>query len=156
MNEAAYNLYAISGEARHRRLAEYFYKAAFMDPLARKVRYSLTGQHANTHLPEIIGVARGWELTGNATLADITTFFYEELSQCALPARPNKRPTPHAPRPTPSRLRSHAHTLFVSKRCLEPAWRGRGARPGSGSGSSSGGGSTAVAVAVAVAVGQHP
>ena len=52
-----------------------------MDPLAAKQEFALTGQHANTHLPEIIGVARGWELTGNSTLADITTFFYDILTK---------------------------------------------------------------------------
>ena len=36
--------------------------------------------HANTHLPEIVGVARGWELTGNATLAFITRQFAEVLA----------------------------------------------------------------------------
>ena len=49
-----------------------------MDPLAHSVEYALTGQHANTHLPEIIGIARGWELTGNSTLSDITHFFCAE------------------------------------------------------------------------------
>ena len=53
-------------------------KARFMDPLAHSVEYALTGQHANTHLPEIIGIARGWELTGNSTLSDITHFFCAE------------------------------------------------------------------------------
>ena len=51
-----------------------------MDPLAHSQEYALTGQHANTHLPEIIGVARGWELTGNSTLSTITQFFYRILT----------------------------------------------------------------------------
>ena len=34
------------------------------------------GNHANTHLPEIVGTARGYEVTGNTTqLAIVTNFF---------------------------------------------------------------------------------
>ena len=43
-------------------------------------RDSLAGEHANTHLPEIVGVARGWELTGNATLQRITRNFMTVLA----------------------------------------------------------------------------
>lgn len=79
MNEVAYNLYAITGKEDHKVLGDYFYKARFMDLLANSTEFALTGQHANTHLPEVIGVARGWELTGNSTLSDITNFFYRIL-----------------------------------------------------------------------------
>ena len=81
MNEVAYNLYAHTKDENHKVLGDYFYKARFMDLLANGTEYALTGQHANTHLPEIIGVARGWELTGNATLSKITDFFYRILSE---------------------------------------------------------------------------
>jgi hypothetical protein len=80
LNEVAFNLYAITHEEQHMVLGEYFYKARFMDPLAQSFEYALTGQHANTHLPEIIGVARGWEVTGNSTLSQITQFFYQILT----------------------------------------------------------------------------
>ena len=34
------------------------------------------GNHANTHLPEIVGTARGYEVTGNTTqLAIVANFF---------------------------------------------------------------------------------
>eukprot|EP01043_Picozoa_sp_COSAG02_P047521 COSAG02_NODE_4564_length_5212_cov_1.952297_5_plen_383_part_00 len=103
MNEVAYNLYAITRDESHKVLGDYFCasaathasiaasvadsarnivadKARFMDPLAHSQEYALTGQHANTHLPEIIGIARGWELTGNSTLSEITQFFYRILT----------------------------------------------------------------------------
>ena len=79
MNEAMYNLYAITGNKDHLTMATYFYKAVFMDPLAHS-QDSLNNSHANTHLPEIIGLQRGWELTGNQTLLQITKFFYKTLS----------------------------------------------------------------------------
>jgi DUF1680 family protein len=40
MNELGYNLYAHTGDAQHRELGEWFYKAKFMDPLACVVRGS--------------------------------------------------------------------------------------------------------------------
>ena len=49
-----------------------------MDPLAHAVD-ALNNSHANTHLPEVIGVQRGWELTGNSTLKRISQFFYKTL-----------------------------------------------------------------------------
>ena len=48
---------AITGNPEHMQMAEYFYKALFMDPLAH-AQDSLNHNHANTHLPEIIGIAR--------------------------------------------------------------------------------------------------
>jgi DUF1680 family protein len=66
MNEVAYNLFAHTGELNHKILGDYFYKARFMDPLANGTEFALTGQHANTHIPEIIGVARGCALFATA------------------------------------------------------------------------------------------
>ena len=80
MNEVAYNIYAITGNEEHRQLGDLFYKASFMDPIARSEEYALTSFHANTHLPEIVGIARGWETTGNATLHYITTQFMRILT----------------------------------------------------------------------------
>ncbi len=40
----------------------------------------LGGNHANTHIPEVIGDARGWELTGNATKQAIATNFFALLT----------------------------------------------------------------------------
>ena len=70
---------ALTGNASHRLLAERFYKPSFMDALAQGGD-PLEGQHANTHLPEVVGVARGWEVSGNATLAFITRHFMEVLA----------------------------------------------------------------------------
>ena len=56
------------------------YPLAQMDPLAEG-RDSLNGNHANCHLPEVVGVARGWEVSGNETLARITENFHEILGE---------------------------------------------------------------------------
>ena len=103
--QVGYNLYALTGDEEHRQLGDYFCarrsavrlppprlrahqrpnvlctdKALFMDPIAQSTEYALTSFHANTHLAQIIGVARGWELTGNATLQYITTEFMRILT----------------------------------------------------------------------------
>jgi DUF1680 family protein len=80
MNEVGYNLFAHTGQTAHRQLGDWFYKNKFMDPLAHG-QDSLNGNHANCHLPEIVGVARGWEITGNQTLANITTTFHSILGE---------------------------------------------------------------------------
>ena len=80
MNELAYNLYSITGDEEHKQLGDYFYKVSFMDPIARSDEYALTSYHANTHLAQVIGVARGWEVAGNATLRYITTEFMRILT----------------------------------------------------------------------------
>ena len=51
-----------------------------MDPLAAG-QDSLAGNHANTHLPEVVGVARGWEVTQNHTLATIAANFHSILGE---------------------------------------------------------------------------
>ena len=53
---------------------------AWVKSLIHRSRYALTAWHANTHLPQIVGVGRGWETTGNATLHLITTEFMRILT----------------------------------------------------------------------------
>ena len=37
---------------------------------------------ANTHLPEVVGVARGWEVTGNATLKAVAGVHTTRIPVC--------------------------------------------------------------------------
>lgn len=78
MIEAAYNLYAITGNVNDKKLAEFFYHHSILDPLARK-EDKLAGNHANTQIPKIIGEARGYELTGNEKERDIADFFWQTV-----------------------------------------------------------------------------
>lgn len=82
MNEVAVSLYALTGKAEHKRLADYFSPDAFFAPLAGGGVDPLNGMHANQHLPIVVGAARGFEVSGNATLANVTTHF-----SCLLKAR---------------------------------------------------------------------
>lgn len=78
MNEAAYNLYGITGDIRFKKLAEFFYDHKVLDPLAQK-EDKLAGLHANTQIPKIIGEARGYELTDNKKAETIAEFFWQTV-----------------------------------------------------------------------------
>ena len=78
MNDAAYNLYAITGNQQDKELAEMFYDHKVLDPLAN-VTDILPKLHANTQIPKIIGEARGFELTGNNNQKTIADFFWQTV-----------------------------------------------------------------------------
>jgi DUF1680 family protein len=78
MMEAAYNLYAITGNVNDKKLAECFYDHRILDPLAEG-KDQLAGNHANTQIPKIVGEARGYELTGNEREKDIADFFWQTV-----------------------------------------------------------------------------
>ena len=56
MNEASFNLYAISGDAKYKDLAYRFEHKKFFDPLAAH-EDKLDKVHANTNIPKVIGAA---------------------------------------------------------------------------------------------------
>ena len=75
MNEAAFNLFAITGKAKYRDLAYRFEHHKIFDPLAAN-EDKLADNHANTNIPKVIGAARGYELTGDQRYASISANFY--------------------------------------------------------------------------------
>lgn len=75
MNEASFNLYAITGNAKYRELAYRFEHKKIFDPLAANDD-KLDGNHANTNIPKVIGAARGYELTGDTRYKAISENFY--------------------------------------------------------------------------------
>lgn len=77
-NEALANLYAITGKSRYLDGARRFEQPSFFDPLAAH-RDELTGLHANTNVPKVIGAARLYELTGDARYRAIAEYFLEEV-----------------------------------------------------------------------------
>lgn len=78
MNEVLDNLYAVTGKEEYLDLAGRFEKSMFLDPLAAH-RDELKGIHANTHIPQVIGAARRYELTGEQRYRDIATYFLAEI-----------------------------------------------------------------------------
>ena len=79
MNEALANLYGVTRNPDHLRLAQAFNHQAVFEPLARG-EDRLDGLHANTQFPKIIGAARQYELTQNATYRDLARFFWQEVA----------------------------------------------------------------------------
>lgn len=78
MNDALYNVYAISGNPEHLALAEKFYHKLVLDPLAER-KDRLAGLHANTQIPKIVGTARAYELGAKEKDHTIATFFWETV-----------------------------------------------------------------------------
>ena len=78
MSESLFNLYALTHDPKHLALAKRFEKREFLDPL-RDYTDKLKGLHVNTHIPQVIGVARGYELTGEENYRSISTFFWDQV-----------------------------------------------------------------------------
>lgn len=79
MNEVLCNLYAVTGRRQYLYLAGRFEKTMFLDPLANH-RDELKGLHANTHIPQVIGAARRYELTAEPRYHDIAAFFWQQIT----------------------------------------------------------------------------
>jgi uncharacterized protein len=79
MNEASFNLYALTGNTKYRDLGFRFEHHKIFDPLADD-KDILNGNHANTNIPKVIGAARGYELTGDERYRHISENFYEMVT----------------------------------------------------------------------------
>lgn len=80
MNEVLYNFAALTGNDRWRELAERFNRQRIFEPLAAG-RDELQGLHVNTTIPQIIGAARGYELTGDGNLHGCADFFWHTVTE---------------------------------------------------------------------------
>lgn len=80
MNDVLADVYALTGEAKYLALSRKFYHKKVLDPLSRR-EDDLTGIHANTQIPKIIGNARQYELTGDESLHTIATFFWDTVTR---------------------------------------------------------------------------
>lgn len=78
MSEVLHNLYAVTGDPEHLELAHRFDRAEFLGPLALG-HDNLSRIHANTHIPEICGAARRYEVTGEPAYREIVTFFWDRV-----------------------------------------------------------------------------
>ncbi|HTR21040.1 MAG TPA: beta-L-arabinofuranosidase domain-containing protein [Gemmatimonadales bacterium] len=79
MNEALYNLAAITGEPAWRDLAHRFDHERIFGPLADG-RDELKGLHVNTTIPKIIGAARRYEVTGDERARRVAEYFWREVT----------------------------------------------------------------------------
>ncbi|HTY38670.1 MAG TPA: beta-L-arabinofuranosidase domain-containing protein [Bacteroidota bacterium] len=78
MTEVLSNLYAVTADSGDFVLARRFEKRAFLDPLIAQ-RDELKGLHVNTHIPQVIGAAREFELTGDTACFMAASYFWNEV-----------------------------------------------------------------------------
>ena len=78
MNDAFYNLYAVTGDNRYLELARYFYHNDVIDPL-REGNTDMGTRHTNTFIPKLIGEARNYELTGDLESRDMARLFWHTM-----------------------------------------------------------------------------
>ncbi len=79
MAEVLYNLAAIANDDRWARTGDRFTKKRVFNPLAMQ-RDELRGLHVNTHIPQIIGAARRYEISGDMRFHDVASFFFYTVS----------------------------------------------------------------------------
>ena len=80
MSEVLYNLAAATGNDRWAQTGDRFVKKAFFTPLAMR-RDELKGLHANTHMPQVLGAARRYELSSDHRFGDVSEFFFETIAE---------------------------------------------------------------------------
>jgi DUF1680 family protein len=75
MAESLYNLSALTNNDRWAKAGDRFSKKRFLNPLALR-RDELRGLHVNTHIPQVIGAARRYEISGDYRFHDVADFFW--------------------------------------------------------------------------------
>jgi len=79
MAEVLYNLSAVTNNDRWAKAGDRFTKKRFVNPLAMR-RDELRGLHVNTHIPQVIGAARRYEISGDTRFHDVADFFWYEVT----------------------------------------------------------------------------
>ncbi len=80
MNEVMADIYAITGDEKYLKAAKRFNHRSVMDPLLEH-EDKLTGLHANTQIPKIIGMERIAALTEDAHEHSGAEFFWETVTE---------------------------------------------------------------------------
>ena len=78
MNEVLADVYAITNDKKYLTLAQRFSHNAILDPLVAQ-QDKLTGLHANTQIPKVIGFKRIGDLTGNQDWQHAAQFFWQTV-----------------------------------------------------------------------------
>ncbi|GLU19378.1 hypothetical protein SLE2022_356330 [Rubroshorea leprosula] len=76
MNDVLYRLFTITGDSKHLLLAHLFDKPCFLGVLAVQAD-DISGFHANTHIPIVVGSQMRYEVTGDPLYKSIGTFFMQ-------------------------------------------------------------------------------
>ncbi len=79
MCEVLANLYSLTAKPEYLALARRFDERHYLEPLSQ-YKDVLKGEHVNSFIPNIIGTAREYELTGDPGLANIARFFWRQVT----------------------------------------------------------------------------
>ncbi|MFL6350426.1 MAG: glycoside hydrolase family 127 protein [Bryobacteraceae bacterium] len=79
MNDVLYDLATVTGDNHYAVVGDRFTKNRFFNPLALR-RDELRGLHVNTHIPQVIGAARRYEISGDERFHDVADFFWYEVT----------------------------------------------------------------------------
>jgi DUF1680 family protein len=80
MNDVLYELAQVTGDDRWAKVGDRFTKKEFFGPLAIR-QDDLFQRHANTHMPQVIGAARRYELSSDPRFRDVSEFFWETVTE---------------------------------------------------------------------------
>ena len=78
INEAMADVYALTGDRKYLELANRLNDRVLMDPLARR-EDKLSGKHANTQVPKVVGAIRQFELGCDSSYYTIADFFWNTV-----------------------------------------------------------------------------
>jgi DUF1680 family protein len=79
MNDILYKLTAVTANDRWAKAGDRFTKKWFFNPLAMR-RDMLTGLHVNTHIPQVIGAAKRYEISSDMRFHDVADYFWYEVA----------------------------------------------------------------------------
>lgn len=80
INESFADLYSITKDEKYLKTAEKLTHQSFLEPLLDK-EDKLTGMHANTQIPKILGYEKVAELTDNKELSEAVKYFWTDVTQ---------------------------------------------------------------------------
>ena len=80
MNEVLYDLAAVRSDTSFAVVGDRFTKERFFNPLALR-RDELRGLHTNTHIPQVIGAARRYELSSDPRFREVADTFWTNVTQ---------------------------------------------------------------------------
>jgi DUF1680 family protein len=78
INEVLAQLYGDTGDERYLKMSRIFHHKAILDSLLAG-KDVLSGKHANTQIPKLIGLARRYELTGDSVDRKTAEFFWDRV-----------------------------------------------------------------------------
>jgi uncharacterized protein len=79
MNDILYLMAEATGDDRYAAAGDRFTKKKVFNPLGLR-RDELRGLHVNTHIPQVIGAAQRYEISGDERFHDVADFFWYEVT----------------------------------------------------------------------------